>query len=214
MKNYFSFLPGIDDGIMFVDNCSFYNSCLDSNGRPYHPNLKERLKKDTWRFSQLVKKLSRMENWVTIKEVAEEFKNGFEGLEEIKYFDSIYHDKEMTHLLNKTIRKRKQTYKLLIKEERNATKNLPEGLAEKIKSFLLPKAEEIFQKTGGKLSKAETDCKLVAAALAFAHELPTYMFSRDKPLLFTYSILSKILGKEIQETYIINEIIKSKVGKK
>jgi len=81
MEDYFSFLPGIDEGIMFVDNCSLE---IIRKGRGRDPSFKERLEKGHERLSLLTKKLSNMENWVTIKEVAEEVKNGIKGLTKIK----------------------------------------------------------------------------------------------------------------------------------
>jgi len=202
MEDYFSFLPGADDGIMFVDSSGLE---VIRKGRGRDPSFNERLIKGYGRLSLLTKKLSNMENWVTIKEVAEEFKDGIRGLEEVKGKRSA---RNMAQLLERGIRLRKRTYKLLAKEERNAANSLPTGAARRINEILLPKAEKLFQRVGGELGERNTDCKLVVNALAFAGDIPVYMFSYDSALLATYSILAKRLGQTIEKTYIIDEMSK------
>lgn len=210
MEDYFSFLPEIEDGIMFVDNCSLEFVRKIEGGRIKDSSFKERLEGGHERLSLLAKKLKSMENWVTIKEVAEEVKEGIDGLKEIKKKRSA---RKIIQLIERGIYVRKRVYRLLNKKERNAANNLPENSVERINDFLLPKAEEIFQRVGGKLNNRNTDCKLAVHSLAFAEDIPVYMFSYDKPLLATYSILAKRLGQTIQGTYVIDELSK-KWGKK
>lgn len=208
MEDYFSFLPKIDDRIMFVDTNSLETLNQNNKGRRHY--FRERLEDSHERLSLLAKKLSNMENWVTINEVAEELKDGIQGLQKIRNRKS---SKKSRQIIERAIYLRKRTYKLLNRGERNATNHLTEGAA-KIIEILLPKAKVIFQRVGGELNERNTDCKLAVHALAFAQDIPTYMFSYDKPLLATYAILAKRLGQTIKKTYIINEASKEWKNKK
>jgi len=208
MEDYFSFLPKIDNGIMFIDTNSLEIS--NQKNKDKRPYLEERLENSHERLSLLTKKLSNMENWVTINEVAEEFKQGIQGLKEIR---NKRGSKKSRQIIERAIHIRKRTYKLLNREERNAANHLAEGAAKRIK-ILLPKAKIIFQRVGGELNERNTDCKLVVHALAFAQDISTYIFSYDNPLLATYAILAKRLGQTIKKTHIINEISKEWENKK
>lgn len=75
MEDYFPFLP--NKGIFFLDTCVFRLNYRDPSyleGTFRRRHTIEELKEETSRLRLLKKKLENMDNWLTIKEVIEEYK--------------------------------------------------------------------------------------------------------------------------------------------
>lgn len=194
MKDYFPFFP--DKGIIFLDTCAFTITAQERNflkrvsGQPER-YFEESIGRESVRFSRLTEKLSQISNWLTIKEVLEEIKD---GLEDLKKLRQRVRSNRLLTVLTEAIPQREKTLRLLEQQ-----------VDEEINYNLLSQVEIIFQRARGKINERNTDCKLISAAFAYAEREPTYMFSEDGYVLKAYSIGSVELGLPLKGTFILDK---------
>jgi len=200
MVDYFQFLP--EEDVFFIDTCVFglFDRVGPQKKLPQQEYIKH-VEEDVSRMRFLTEKLSRMDNWLTIQEVIEEFNRGAKkiGRRRKKAWSN-----EVRYVLRELARQKKQSGLLLKEEYRNATKNLTDSIKEQIE-ILLPKVQDTFTRRGGKIDDKNTDCKLISTALAYAEDMPIGLFSHDRPLLHTFSYAAVIYRLPIKRTYVIDE---------
>ena len=200
MTDYFNFLP--EEDVFFVDTCAFgLLDRVDLRKKLPPKEYIERVEEEVSKMRFLTEKLSRMDNWLTIQEVIQEFKRGAKkiGRQRKKAWSD-----EVRLALRELAGQKKQSCLLLKEEYRNATKNFTESIEKKIE-ILLPKIQDTFMRRGGKIDDKNTDCKLISTALAYAEDMPVGIFSHDRPLLHTFSYAAVIYHLPIKRTYIIDE---------
>ncbi len=207
-QDYFPFLP--NQGIFLIDTCSFslnHRNPFSNQGSRNNGNLTpESCIEKYSRLHLLTIKLASMDNWLTTQEVLEEYKNGTKGL--IKIITNLRGGySSLSAEIERLVKQKEETYnEILCSEHINANENLTEEEKTRIKQ-ILPRVEKVFQGFKGKVSKLNTDCKLIATALIFAKQEPTSIFSQDYPLLNTFCYCAQNLNLPInpESTYVISE---------
>ncbi len=204
MDDYFNFLPTENEGIIFLDTCAFDTKITN---RERTDTIRElyfvkRLEKNTKRLAILTPKLRDMNNWITIPEVIEEFKEGIDGL--VKVIPKIANSK-IREVVNKAISQKQNTYGLMKDNYEKNTRRLLAEMLEIRDSPLLQSIKSVFLGFGGKIDKRNTDCKIIDAALSSAKLSHSYVFSEDGFLLRTYSWCSVKLNLPLKGTLILDE---------
>jgi len=170
-------------GIIFLDNCIFSQEHDDPRGNKKRHYTVKNLKQGIIRLDYLKENLSILDNWCTIQEVLEEFK---EGQVSLRYEIRVSRSNQTKKLLEKILIKREGLFELLNQRHRIANNNLVHKLSDIINK-ITPRIERTFMEKEGKTNKKKTDIKLISLALAYAKQDSSYLFSQDKPLLKTFA---------------------------